>query len=248
MRKALFVLLVAGILLISARAYAVTGTEFQFWADEATYINREMGYSTNYGSAEYLRVRDASTPNSTPPYPNLFSRTLLKFTDSDLAQLSGLTILSASLHLYEYERTASSTSDEVNLRRATSDWDEDDVTWETRPTFAARTAYRLFDSTDTTPGWRSWQGSLADIVGWWVTGAESNYGLMLENDWDGEIKEINSKFYSDDYTYTGDTSFHPYLRITATPEPVSSILLVLGAGCLGTFIGFKRKKIAKAKS
>lgn len=36
------------------------------------------------------------------------------------------------------------------------------------------------------------------------------------------------------------------INFTVTPEPYSSILLVFGAGCLGTIIGLKRKKIAKA--
>jgi hypothetical protein len=234
-------LLLAGMLLVFTQAYA--DVEFKFWADEDSYISkRDIWADSNYGDSTFLRVRDLDTTS----YPDYVSRTLLKFSDADLAELSGWDIVSASLHLYEYDRSGSSTADEINLFRVTKDWAEDTVTWNNwalgeQPHANLRTAYRTFDTDDTTPGWRKWEGGLANIVQWWVTGAEDNFGLMLENDLDGLYGEMNVEFRSSDYL-GGTSIYRPYLKITATPEPFSAVLFGIGAGFLGIVKVRRRKR------
>ncbi|MBN2097943.1 MAG: DNRLRE domain-containing protein [Candidatus Omnitrophica bacterium] len=244
---ALLALGLMSLLLLSSQAVAVEpqgppspGVELKFWAMEDTYITERYG-NTNYGSEEYLRVRDKQTDTS-----NLFSRSLLKFDQQDLVnKLAGKQILSASLHLYEYSRDgATSLADEIDLFRVTSDWAENDVTWNTSPTFATqRTAYRTFDGDDTTPGWRKWEDDLINIVQWWIDGVQNNFGLMLENDLDQLYNQMNVKFRSSEYLVPDGSSgiYRPYLKITVIPEPASAILFGIGSGLIGIFTARRRK-------
>lgn len=235
--------LLAGMLLFSAQAFAVDEQVFNFWADEATYVNREWP-SGNFNHLDQLRVRDArdiiqDVDGNFVTYDRLYSRTYLKFSDTDLAQLDGLDIISAALYMYETERKPNTSSnDDMNLNRVTSDWSAADVTWATRPSTtsaANRMAYSYFSESDTTPGWRAWTGSLATLVGWWVNDEKPNYGIMLENDKDLEFNEMNSIFAK-----SGD--FRPYLNITATPEPFSVVLFGIGGGLLGIFGARRRRR------
>ena len=228
---------VVGILLFSTQVYANGYLKFKFWADEDSFITKYYGCS-NYGSWQHLKVRDVDSESC----PDRLSRTLIKFSDEDLSSLSGLEIISASLHLYEYRRTTSSTSDEINLFRVTQDWTEDSVTWNNQPDHAAqRITRRVFTKDDKTPGWRGWYG-LANLVDWWVTGEKANYGIILENDEDGVFGQMNVRFHSSEYL-DGTSIRRPYLKITATPEPFSAVLFGIGAGFLGLCGAYRRRKI-----
>jgi len=231
-RKTFFVFLVGFFFCISSHAFA---KEFKFWAFEDSYVNAaEEWADRNYGDSEYLRVRDLDNNN----FSDYISRTFIRFDQNDLMDaLSGLDIISASLHLYEYDRgTNSSTEDEVNLFRVTEKWTEDSITWNNQPAHAnQRITYRLFSSDDTTPGWRGWYG-LDNLVEWWVTGEKPNYGIMLENDLDGQYTQMNVKFRSSEYYPGGNPSiYRPYLKVVATPEPASFLLFGMGAGLLGLY-------------
>ena len=60
---------------------------------------------------------------------------------------------------------------------------------------------------------------------------------MLANDLDNEFDELVVWFSSSE---TGDVT-SPYLVVTATPEPISSLLFILGAACLVSFSGKRRR-------
>jgi len=237
-KKTLFLLCAVAVVFLSTQAYA--DVEYKFWAMEDSYITERYATS-NYGTSATMRVRDKQTTTS-----NLFSRALIKFNDADLAQLSGLEILSASVHLFECGRDAATSSeDRVNLFRVTEDWAEGTVNWDNQPGYAVELSRsRLFDADDPTPGWRKWD-NLETLASSWVTGTADNYGIMLENDLDGLYNEMNVRFRSTEYlTADGDRGiYRPYLKITATPEPFSAVLFGLGSCLFGAYAIRKKKLI-----
>lgn len=195
---------------------------FTFWPEQDTWVN-ESNPITNYGNNTYLNVKDRSG----------LAETYLKFSDNDIALLTGLPIASASLYLYQYQYNYS-PGDTINLHKITSGWNENTITWNTKPASEAQNNGALTLAGDNNI-WREW-GGLQDMVKSWQE--VSNYGLMLENNADMKNEELFARFYSSEYSNANN---RPYLRVTAAPEPVSTTLFLLGGGALG-FAMRKKKK------
>jgi hypothetical protein len=241
----LLCLLLAGMLLVSNRAYA-EGPIFKFWAaEDSCIIGPSAAYnSNNYNYLNYLRVRDRDYDDSVSKSNQVTCRTLIKFSDADLATLSGLDIVSASLYLYEYERFRDIPgADTIELFGVTGVWDEVAVTWNTQPTYEeTSSASRIFDEANNSPGWKSWESSeFTTLVEDWVTGAEDNNGLMLQDDFDDTFNEIDIFFHRREHL-GGTSIYRPYLEITATPEPFSAVLFGIGAGFLGILKVRRRRR------
>jgi hypothetical protein len=242
-KTSLLCLLLAGMLLVSNRAYA-EGPIFKFWAAEDSCIIGPYSYysGNNYGAEDWLRVRDRDNNPLVHPNNQVTCRTLIKFNDADLAALSGLDIVSASLYLYEYERFRDILgADTIELFGVTGVWDEATVTWTGQPTYEETiSASRIFDEANNSPGWKSWESSeFTTLVEDWVTGAEDNNGLMLQDDIDDSFNSFNVRFRSSEYSVS---DFRPYLSITATPEPISAVLFGIGAGFLGILKVRRRRR------
>lgn len=204
------VLLLLVLCLMTAIAQA---EDFTFWAQEDAWVNQDNP-AANYGSSTYLTVKDRSS----------FAETYLKFSDSDLNKLSGLSLLGASLYLYQYQGTYS-PGDTVNAYKAASSWEESALTWDNRPAHDPLIAGSLNIADNVTEGWREW-GGLQQCVGSWLQG--NNYGLLLENNQDAKSDELFARFYSSEAA-----NFKPYLKVTAAPEPVGMLLFGIGAGVFG---------------
>ncbi len=135
--------------------------------------------STNYGGDASLVVQhtDASAT---------VKSSYLRFDLSPIP--SGSTILDAELRLYLNQ---SSTSATYHLRRATSAWQEYNLTWNNRPSSSA--SYDAPIQTGST-GWKYWNA--VQPVSDWVGGVYANHGLIVSSG----LLEPPSPFVSRDNT------------------------------------------------
>jgi len=186
---------------------------FTFWPEHDAWVN-EANPDVNYGSNTYFSVKDRSD----------IAETYLKFSDSDLNQLRGLNINSASLNLFQYQATYS-FGDTINAHKVNSVWDEGSLTWNSKPGFETQSSAFLGFS-DGNNVWREWYG-LENCVASWLTGP--NYGLVLENHCDGIDNELFARFYSSEFPLLEN---RPFLRVTTTPEPLSATLFLLGGASM----------------
>ena len=128
-------------------------------------------------------------------------------------------------------------------------------------------------SGNSSEGWREWYDptlyylstlELADLVREWVDDEQTNYGMMLEDDFDANWWDFNAsiedsgvvrdglnelevlfyRYYSDKGSHQGDRTKRPYLLVTAEPipEPATIILFILSGGLFSLFKIGKRKK------
>jgi len=127
--------------------------------------------NNNYGTG-YLVVRNKYGGGGSPSYEDDL---LIKFDISDIT--TGTIIVSATLNLY-YNRYISNdpAGRTLTLYRATSDWGEDTVTWNTRPSYTPEVT-----SSSNVPGssgvWMEWD--VREDVQTFVDGEETNYGWQI---------------------------------------------------------------------
>ena len=182
-------------------AHAEAGSSsVTLYATSDTYIY-EGNPSSNYGMSNRLIVGRAEG--------NDF-RILVRF---DLSSIPvGSTITSATLELYRLVNQASSASVEgayyVWPYRLRSSWGEKSVTWNSQPSSAS-----MGDPATNVQGSSGWTGwSVTNIVSYWVTDGNTNYGFMLR----GDGSTIGS------FTgYSRETSYVPRLSVRYT-EPTAT--------------------------
>ena len=135
---------------------------------------------------------------------------LIRFDISEI--IPGTIIISAELYLYYYDNYFNTAGRELNLHRITSDWDEDTVTWNTRPSIAPE-ATSFATVPDFTGVWMTW--TVTDDVQDFVDEEKTNYGWQLMDDeyW-GAVNIPHMKFHSKEY---GD--FIPYLEVITNEPP-----------------------------
>jgi hypothetical protein len=221
--KLCVVVLVCFMFMCAVAAYAENS--YTFWPKEDAWVNQDNP-TANYGSATYLSVKDRSS----------LAEAYLKFSDSDLARLSGIPLLAASLYLYQYQGTYS-PADTINMHQVSSPWSQDSVTWNLKPAYESADVSSLDFSDGATEGWREWRG-LQQCVASWANGANYNYGLALENNKDLINDELFARFYSSE----ASANFKPYLKVTAAPEPIGLLLFGTGAAVFGLAARLKKKK------
>ncbi len=192
---------------------------YTFGATEDTWVN-ESNLAANYGNNTYLSVKDRSG----------LAEGYIRFSQQDIHLLAGKQIESASLFLYQYQGT-NSPGDILNFHRVNFDWSEASLSWNSRPSYDLTPVSSLNIIGElNTAGWREWTG-LENTVSGWVEGP--NFGLALENHLDNNKEELFARFYSSEYS---NPELRPYLKVTTvTPEPVSSVLFLLGSGVLVCF-------------
>ncbi|MFH1691671.1 MAG: DNRLRE domain-containing protein [Candidatus Omnitrophota bacterium] len=165
-------------------------------------------------------------------------RGLLRF---DLpSELAGKDIQSATLSLYAYD-TAYNGDNVIYIDRATSSWEESPAgTLFTPPSYD--TLYQ--SSSVISLSSYSWVDfNITDMVNFWVSNSDNNYGMVLVTDDTNYNKSVYSYAFSSDYS---NPSWRPKLSIeyssSVAPEPASFILFGIGAI---TAIVSKRKKQSK---
>jgi len=183
------------------------GTETFYPTDDTTL--RMKVPDNNYGSREYLSVRNRYGHPSQPEYWE--HDVLIRF--DLLAIPTGTSITSAILNIYYYAYDENNPAGrDLTLYRVTSDWDEDTVTWNTRPSIAS--AVTSYDVVPNSPGsWMEWD--VTSDVNDFVDENKVNYGwqIMDEQYWGG-YDVPDSKFRSKEYG-----SIIPYLEIEYENTP-----------------------------
>jgi len=132
---------------------------------------KEYEPTTNYGDG-YLVVRNKYGSGGNPGYEDDL---LIRFDLSGIT--SGSVVTSATLNLYYYDYpNANPSGRNLTIYRVTSDWDEDIVTWNTRPTYSTEVISSAIvpGSTDS---WMSFD--LTSSVQDFVNGIYTNYGWQI---------------------------------------------------------------------
>ena len=175
----------------------------------------------NYGSSETMTVRNRYGYEGHPDY---WERDLLiRF---DLSSIPPDTqISSATLHLYYYKWWDNDPAGRsLTCYRATSDWDEATVTWNTQPTRASDPSAAAIVPHQ--PGaWMTWD--LTDDVQAFIDDPEViNHGweIMDEKPWNWV--NIPTTYFRTKEFAEDSSSFTPYL--TVVPGPASFTLLLCG--------------------
>lgn len=174
--------------------------------------------NSNYGSGSALSVRNRYGGGGTDYWER---NTLVKFDLSSIPH--GSTITSATLHLYYYHCIFSNCNGRnLNCRRITSSWDEDTVTWNTRPGSAPGVTDQA--TVPSTFDWMDWD--VTSDVQAIVDGEEDNEGwqIMDEVTW-GASSIPDERFRSKEY---GD--YLPYLEIVYESQPSVRVPSLTGWG------------------
>lgn len=166
--------------------------------DDAMINHRNINF--NYGSHEHMCTRNNYGGGSGWAYD-----TLIKFDISSVP--TNATIYYAYLKLYYYKsKDTNPAGRDLNCFRATSDWNEETVTWNTQPTYASQpTTYATVPSSKGV--WMEWDVT-SDIFDF-LNGGLVNYGWKVTDDtyWGKgniPITYFRTKEYND---------FIPYLEI-----------------------------------
>ncbi|WP_427338457.1 DNRLRE domain-containing protein [Caloranaerobacter sp. DY30410] len=131
-------------------------------------------------------------------------RSLIKFDLNQLEPTS--TISSAKLKLYVYTTNLTSSPTQVSIYRLIEDFDEQTVTWNTKPAYDA--AVVAVDATTITSGYTGWVTfDITSLVQDWHSGAKANNGLLIRG-----VETANNLvgFRSNQYT---DSDFWAKLEI-----------------------------------
>ena len=200
----------AGLLIAAVCVLPATADELTFYATDDTFID-EWAPNEVRGDWDYMYVRN--TGNG--PWEH---DTLVRFDISSIPP--GTEIPSATLNLYYFRWDDNYPGGRpLRCRRVTSDWDEETVTWNTRPGWSSI----ITDEVPVPPayGWMSW--NVTDDVQAFVDGTEEDFGWVIRDEtyWPGgNIPWI--KFRTKEY---GEVI--PYLEVV--PEPGTLALLLLGS-------------------
>jgi hypothetical protein len=194
-------------------------------ADEVILIPIKDAYvhsinpDTNYGHSQDLWMGKGT-------YWDLgYARSLVQF---DLSSLPGdpNLITSAVFSAYQYATAPAAGGRAVDVKRITSTWDEDTVTWNNPPNYDDTTVWAsaavgdcfLYD-------WVNWD--VTALVKNQVSGGSTNLGWLLKMYW--EIPAGASRLgYFRSTDYTADPILRPKLVVDYIPEPASLLLLALG--------------------
>ncbi len=188
---------------------------FDFTPSQITYTDRNTPLTDVGTSSSSLKVGDEAdnVPDINGEYDYIHScRLYMRFPVSSLqSSLSGLPIASATVSLAETGREFDNiaTTEPINVRQVTglgAGYSADtyliNLTWDGQSD-AGITYGTVYASSDLTPdndgGTKTWSGTLDQLVSGWIDGSITNYGIVLENDFDSTWSKItpgdpNSKY------------------------------------------------------
>jgi len=191
-RKLSYTILLAWLVIASILPLIVFAEETSSITPQADAYVYEKYPSNNYGSETSIKVKSQSGSSK------------IGYILFNLTIPSNSQILDAKLKIYN--NVGGTYSAEVCVYRVTESWNENDVTWNSRPALGEEYDCKTINSA----GW--WVFDITDLVQGWVNGSYENYGLALCSESSSEVQ-----FYSKDYS---DPSYHPVLEVTYQ-EPVT---------------------------
>ena len=176
--------------------YAGSNTVTLHPSDDA-YIRANQA-SFNYGSGDTIYIS-----KTTSGYENYG---LIRFNLSSIP--SGSVIISAKLRLYA--ESVSYAVETLYIYRVTESWNEDSVTWDTKPSWDSTPSANITDITST--GW--YEADVTEDIQAFVDGVYLNYGwILIPEGGDYDTVSVASKENS-------DSSIRPQL-IVEYVEPVT---------------------------
>jgi hypothetical protein len=143
----------------------------------------------NYGEENQLYVG----------YAYGYINTLVKF---ELSEFSGVVVDSAYLRLYVYFKSGAFPLNDVYIGICDSEWDENSVTWNTRPDSICQD---YISGPSSLNAW--WEIDVTNYIQDWVKGINSNYGFQL-----GTTDTTFGFFYMRSKEYT-DPDYYPELEL-----------------------------------
>jgi len=173
-----------------------------FYPADDTFVYQESSDS-NYGSYSYMRIRNN---NGIWWDDDNQMDVLIKFDISNIP--SNLEIDSATLYLYYYDYDYNNPYPDSNLKlyKTTAYWNEDTVTWNSRPINSIYTANL---NAPNAYGWISWE--VTNDVKDFIDGTYQNYGWKIIDDYDWDDVDIPlMNVYTKEYA---SSDYHPYLEV-----------------------------------
>jgi hypothetical protein len=162
------------------------------------FVNSDEIYpDLNVGDSAYLLAGDNGFKN----------RTYIQFDLNPNPLPAGAVITDARLKIYQDTMLILPGTFNGGLYRVTSNWEENEITWNNQPTSSSDTVAlpTLYDTTGT---WVTCH--IEDFVKGWLEGSITNYGLLLKAT-DESSEDTGARFFSSDYVT--DITKHPILEI-----------------------------------
>jgi len=151
----------------------------------------------NIGDSNYLLVGNNGFNN----------RTYLQFELDPNPLPADAVITDARLKLYKYALLVLPGTFNGGLYPVTSDWEEDEITWNNQPTSSS--TFVALPTLYNTPG--TWVTChIEDFVKGWLDGSITNYGLLIKAT-NESTEDTGASFFSSDYAT--DITKHPILEI-----------------------------------
>jgi len=175
-------------------------TDLEIYPEKDAVIMNSAYSNDNYGNEQYFR--SYSWPQGGQ---QVVARSLIEFGLSSIPPNSTIHKATISLFGINHYRTANASY----LKRVTSVWEENTVTWNTQP--GNNSQYAAFLENSRTPV-QNYEVDITDIVQGWINGEYENHGLllMLQN----EASTASLSFGSSDYS---NSAKHPKVNIAYTP-------------------------------
>lgn len=169
--------------------------------------------ATNYGSSGSLKILG---------YSGYYSRSYLNF---DVGDLDPDDIESAVFYIFYEYNDVPDREQRHHIKRITSDWAEETLTYNNAPTFNGEGAIEsgsygtLVNVDGHLTGTMKWRSvNLTNLIKEWLAGTYSNFGLVIDHNYhtpyDGGTW-ATLIYRSKEYSGTG---YDPYLKVTLKPK------------------------------
>jgi hypothetical protein len=166
------------------------------------------------------------------------TRSLIRF-DLNSVMLMASQVKSATINLYSlnalraFENPTAALPVTTDLRQVTEDWDEQDVTWDTRPDVAAAPSASVEQT-----GVGTWVTfDVTDLVKLWLADPSSNYGVQISQRdvVDFEVPGARDRYVASLYASSAfaEASQRPFLEVAPVPIPAAFGLLAMAVAGLG---------------
>jgi hypothetical protein len=176
------------------------------------------------------------TPNG--PLREHGTRSLIKF-DLTSVMLMASQVKSATINLFSLNALGAFNNPTVDLpvttdlRQVTEDWNEQTVTWDTRPAVAATP-----DASVVQTGVGQWVTfDVTDLVKLWLTDPSSNYGVQISQRdvVDFEVPGARDRYVASLYASSAfaEASQRPFIEVAPVPVPAAFGLLAMAVAGLG---------------
>jgi len=176
------------------------------------------------------------TPNG--PLREHGTRSLIKFDLSSVMLLASQ-VKSATINLFSlnalraFENPTPALPATTDLRQVTEDWDEQTVTWDSRPAVAATPVASVVQT-----GVGQWVTfDVTDLVKLWLTDPSSNYGVQISqrNVVDFAVPGARDRYVASLYASSaiGDATQRPFIEVAPVPVPAAFGLLAMAVTGLG---------------